>query len=273
MLIAKTSRSHDSPAELIRDLTARVRQAAEVSKSESLFPGFDIGLTRQLVSLAAMIGSVLCWLVVLFGGSWFGSEAWRFGFAGLALLLGLYNRIDDRAQKRLIGRQNQDARIGLGALVQANDDLFDPNNEQAQFGLAIVTTDPELQAEPVRLIEMAASLFAWAKEGVEPVPESLREVVLHTRDERVRFEDRVRLPREWAGNDETWLFDLFMDPELLPVGCIDRRLWPVLFTQEDWSIPPMVAGKELWWDPESDLLMQAEAGWEEEETDKETVAG
>lgn len=255
MLIAKSDRPVASTRELIVDLEAKVRQFAETNKDEILFPGYDASVAHHAVGLASMIASLLCWLAFFFWRLLTDSEAVRFGFVGAALLFGLFNRIDDRREKKRVKRYNEGARVGLGGLVQANDILYDPENEQATFGLAVVTMDPELQAQPERLVEMGQYLFALAKEGLKPVPDSLKDVVARIGSELVDHENRVLLPREFTGNDDTWLMDLFFYPFLLPRGIVDRRLWPVIFHQDDVRVGPQVPDKELWWSPEVDPLL------------------
>ena len=270
MLIAKSDRPAANPRELIVELEAKVRQFAETNKDEIIFPGYARSVTHHAIGLASLIASLLLWLAFFFWRVLTDSEAVRFGFVGGALLFGLFNRLDDRQVKKRVKRYNEGARVGLGGLVQANEALFSSKNKQAAFGLAIVTMDPDLQARPERLLEMADYLYALAKEGLEPVPEYLKEVVELTRGELVDFENRVRLPRELTGNDDTWLFDLLFYPSRLPHGVVDRRLWPVIFHQDDVRVGPQVPHQDLWWKPEVDrFLLVGMWGRDDEEEDEE----
>jgi hypothetical protein len=255
MLIAKPDRPAESLPQLVQDLEARVKQLAETNKDEIIFPGYEQGLARLLLSLGSLVGSVLCWLAFFFWRILTDSEAIRFSFVGVALLLGLYNRIDDRREKKRVKRYNEGARIGLGATVIYSTALNDPRNTATQYGLVLMTLDRELQANPDRLVEMSEHLYALRQGEREPVPEHLNEAVerLHNTDETVQ--KRIHLPREFTGNDDTWLAVLRFCPEALPRGILDRTLWPVLYHRDDPDVTPMVPDKEIWWSPEVDAFM------------------
>ncbi len=254
MLIAKSDRPAETLSELIREVRGRVQQFADSHADEVILPGHETGFLRLLVGIGSLIASALLWVGVVF----LDSGALRFGCAGLALLFGLYNRIDDRLQKKRIKRFNAGAKVGLGGLVQANDALFERENEDPLWGLAVVTMDEELQAQPERLMQLAEYIYALAKEGLEPVPDFLQEVVARTRSEKVHFEDPVLLPREFTGNDDTWLYDLLFLPEHLPRGCVARSLWPVIFHADEAEVGAQVPSKDFWWNQDVDHLFYLE---------------
>ena len=145
--------------------------------------------------------------------------------------------------------------MGLGALVQANSDLFNESNELEYFGCQVVTADEDLVEDPWPMVELAHDLFANAKEGVEPVPEELRDIVEEIRSERPRPDLRRPIPEGLLGNDRTWLMHTLFAPADLPRGRVERSLWPVLHHETLHELAPRVPHRELWWTPEIDRLL------------------
>lgn len=139
---------------------------------------------------------------------------------GITLALWLLHRV---RLARAGAAWRREARPFPAALVMAHDSVFEPGPSIVP-GVLLVDFGPSPDAE--RLQRAAEAAFATT-EG-EPPPHH-RELAdwLRADMQRGHF-DRIRVPKDLAGNDTCWLVSLRLDRASMPNGHVDRRLWFVL---------------------------------------------
>lgn len=163
---------------------------------------------------------------------------WVPGWLWVALVLGiavtwLVSRFQ-RRRERPAEQWRAEADVVPGALVYANEALLRDGPEPASNAGFVFTFDPELGADPDRLVDLARRVAELQEEDAEPASD-LRELHRRSRewtedrtpDDPHTF-DRVRIPRVLCGNDITYMAMVAVARDELQGGVVDRRIYPLL---------------------------------------------
>lgn len=149
---------------------------------------FTVGIVLMVLA-ALTIAATLYWLVV--------SSRWR-----------------------RLGRSWQDeARAWPATVVMAHHSVHEPGNSIVP-GAMLVDFGPNPDAE--RMEEAAEAVFALAQNDSVPASHLALRDWLRTEMQRARF-GRIRVPRDLAGNDTTFVVSLRFDRAMMPAGHVDRR--------------------------------------------------
>jgi len=203
--------------------------------------GRMLGVDWQLrgdLALFAMLLLVLACLVTLILTR--GPLLWS--LAGLTALATMYF-VWHRGRLRTAGAHwLQQAQVCPAAVVMAHHSLFEPGSSTMP-GAMLVSFAAEPDAD--RLQAAARLVFALLRDRAPPPRlQPLREwLVASTRRQHY---DRLRVPRELAGDDHTFLIGLRLDRELMPHGYLDRKLWFVL-ARPDRNESVELLPYQYWW--------------------------
>ncbi len=181
------------------------------------------------------LGFYACWLLAIvavlarrFVPDWF----WVV-LVGLFAVTWVMGRVY-RRRERPAEQWRQEAEVVPGALVYANPALWEPGPEPASNAGFVFTFDPDLAADPDRLVDLGKRVFALEEQDEEPAPD-LRELRRRGREwgedrteDNPHTFDRVRVPRSLCGNDQTFMTMVSLSRADLPGGVVDRRLYPLL---------------------------------------------
>jgi len=215
------------------------------SRSETFFKWCAVACVVAAVGLA----------IVLRGRPWWAPVA----AVALALLCGAawIGRARAGGARELARRQA--GGVALGALVMANEGLFDLRDARDLPGVVLVTRDDALMRAPARLIALADRLFELKDRDAAQVPAELRAIAAQLTSERGWFEP-MAVPRSFCGGHDCALFPFFFRRRELPHPALDRRLFP-LFADRDLPARQVQSlPKEVWWREDVDDALAREFG-------------
>jgi len=141
--------------------------------------------------------------------------------AGLAAVLGVVWFVRNRQAQRLGEAWQREAGAYPAALVMAHNSVHEPGQSIVP-GTMLVDFGPSPDA--AKLEQVAQQVFALARQDQLPVAHAAVRDWLRTEMGRARF-GRLRLPRDLAGNDTSWLVSLRFDRKMMPNGHVDRSIW------------------------------------------------
>lgn len=253
MMIAKPAVPAKSIPELMRRNRATLKQFAVANPGEALFLGFvqhRLLLLIDIISLLGCFAAIIAMVVASVMREW----QWAGGSLATAVGLGIIAKIRWMQEARAHTAHNKEARCCLGALVQANSDLFNELNKEARWGFMVVDPENKLEEEPERLMHLAQSLFAMKALEIETPPE-LEELVAEIRDEVVRNPKRRPIPAKLIGVEGVLALDVFFKPKALPKGYLHQELWPVMYSAATDKVPFQPLTADLWWSEVHDQLL------------------
>lgn len=132
----------------------------------------------------------------------------------------LYALFDPLFQKRIL----KEGKVAIGALVQANVDLFEKGKENLPAGY-IYSEDPFFLECPGELLGLADALFQTKGEsGYHPSIQKLADLLA---DEYERIFG-YKLPRDLLDGKEVYFTTVVVDRNHLPAKKIEGRLYPML---------------------------------------------
>ncbi len=263
MLIAKFEESAKSVAELMKRIRATHVQFVDANLDTYLYPENGPSYARIMVLLAAYAVSALA-LIGLFVFAKMKMPVVALICLAAALVSGFYVRLHEAEDRRRCQADNRKAKTCLGALVQANDDLFDPDNEEVRWSSMVVALGPELDQDPKRLVQFANDLFAMKVKDL-PTPPELEELVSEIRAEIPDVQKRHVIPKKFVGVDGVLAVDVLIPPSFLPHGYVHQRLWPLMFHEGDDGIQFEPVHHEKWWHADYDEMLASVTTWEDED--------
>jgi hypothetical protein len=152
---------------------------------------------------------------------------------------GLLKILED--QDRLLAR----GQVFWGHLVQANQILFDPENEMTLPANVIYSTDPFFDGRLSLLSSMARGLFA--QKGSTRADRELQRFVDVITDELTRVL-RQAMPHSYTGGRSVNFATCFIQPSHLPDGYLTRSSFPVVVNPEE--TPAMMLLPSRYWPPD-----------------------
>ena len=186
----------------------------------------DGGNGNRLDAMGQLVTTLVGFVAILLGLASAITTIFTFGLvllilAGLAALLGLIWFARNAVQKRLGEAWRREARAWPAALVFAHRSVLEPGNSIVPGAMVV---DFGLDPDPERL-EAAADAARRQLDGDlgSPAHAAVRDW-LQLETQRARF-GRIRLPKDLAGNETTWLISLRFDRKMMPRGFVDRSRW------------------------------------------------
>lgn len=126
-----------------------------------------------------------------------------------------------RSQRQLGEAWAREAEAWPAALVMAHSSVHEPGPSVVP---GVLLVDFGTSPDPARMQQAAQQAFALTE--AEQVPASHAPVRDWLRfDMRRAHFDRMKLPRDLAGNDNCWLVSLRFDRAMMPNGYVDRSSW------------------------------------------------
>lgn len=113
--------------------------------------------------------------------------------------------------------------VGWGALVQANNQLFQPGPSNLPGNL-LYSTDPQSFGDPGVLVRAASDLFNIKGKETDPELQLFSDTLA---DEMERL-FRIRMPAQLTGSIESWFTTVLFERSHLPNGIVGGRLMPIL---------------------------------------------
>jgi len=209
---------------------------------------------RMLARLAAIFlltVSVLALAVLLFAAG--PLHVATLVLVACTVLFGVWLGIDLVLVRRRHRVCRESTGIGLGAIVFAWHTLWEPGSEDLAGGVAVVTTDGELECDPERLIRLSRQLAELGEKGVDAAPPGAEDLVKALdASTRASVKKKWPVPRELAGNDRTFVTDVIVFPTELPNGYLDRPVWPIAFPEGDLETFSRIVPGNMWWSAEVD---------------------
>lgn len=134
---------------------------------------------------------------------------------------------------RLVTRDQERLRdhgwVVWGALVQANEVLFNPSNRQTLPANVIYSTDAFYDDEPDLLQDLASGLFEL--KGTDPDDEELERFANAVTDELAR-NMKLRLPASICEGRKVYFTTCLIHPPHLPGGYLAQGVFPLLICPE-----------------------------------------
>ena len=222
----------------------------------------SIGTRRGVLCLRLAIAC----LASSVGAGWL--LRWEYGatLAAAALLLGAIAWREMRSHRRRALERTAESDFAVAALVMANDGLFDPDVAADLPGVLCVTRDPALMADPQRLRSLAGRLFELKSRSESGIPEPLRAIAATLASEAGWF-PTLQVPREWAGNDATFVKPCWFERRFLPHRAIERRIFAVFVHPRVGDHPLELLPPEMWWRTEIDAALARDFGLRDSEGD------
>ena len=196
-LLPSSARSVRSFDEWIEYVRFRLGQATRLDSWRGLPPvAFGTGSRREQLLLRLALACAATALVAAF------LLPWRFSatLAAASALLGIGAATAMRSVRRNEIERRGESDVALGALVLANQRMFDPDDPADLPGVLVVTRDEKLMHEPDVLIALSFRLFGLRHKEPAHVPEELRAIADRLSSDNFWFEP-LPVPRAWAGND------------------------------------------------------------------------
>jgi hypothetical protein len=131
------------------------------------------------------------------------------------------------AEQQMLRNRGQ---VYWGHLIQANPELFNPENPDTLPAYLVYSTDSFFDGRVSILARIGKGLFAL--KGSSPVDPELRDFVRVITDERERMLRR-ELPREYCGGRSIYLATCFIQPGHLPGGYLARPAFPLIVNFEE----------------------------------------
>lgn len=262
-------REGEAPPRSVQELLERVRSTIEHYDAlykdvyedgdedlpECLFEEFRPPLWRLILNLLGLIGLVVGFLGFTVVQLLFDEhETLGFAFAILGLLSLAWTRFEAWNDKRRNKKHHAQARVALGVVLQAAPQIMEPGCEDLCSGRALLTMDPELEREPLRLLDLAGTVARSRGRPDEELPPELIPIARDLDDEEHVAERRLPVPASLSGNEQSYVFDVIFDPQELPHGYSDRSLWFFLYHQTEHGVWTKPVPAALWWSEELDEL-------------------
>ena len=146
--------------------------------------------------------------------------------AGAMVVLGGWALYRLRRNCAAVRRRRRESAVTTGAVVMANDALFDPASDVSAWGVALVVTDAALAEDAEAVADLAERAYAeWRTADLQDLPEELRAAARHVCQD-VPLRERVEVPESWAGRRGVWVSAVYFERAALPRRVIDRRVMP-----------------------------------------------
>lgn len=247
--------SSEPPSEnpAFESLCDAVRRNYEAVRTEFPPPGFHEDDDRWGFWEPVLFLFAVLWAMPLAIVAWFVSPWPVFAVTAVVATASVLVafRCKSRAE-RLDRALFSEGMIVPAALVQANDDLFDPEGEEDLPGAVLVSFDPYYTRHPAALVRLASSVFSWKHTPFDRLPPDARRIGWDLRTELVGLPPRP-VPPAVGGRPDTWLVDVHFRRDALPKRWIERRIFFVL-ARRDAPQPAQLVPTELWLDDESDRI-------------------
>jgi hypothetical protein len=262
MLVAKPEKRAESIGELMVRIRAILKQFPDVNPGHYLIRDHDPN-TRPMVLLVVYVVMLVAFVgMVITGGMKLPIAALI--CAAVAGVSWLYSKHHEKVDRRMCRADNRKLHVRYGALVMANSDLFNQENDEPRWCVMLVTADRRHELEPGPLHHFASKLFEMKTGDIE-TPDDLKELVEKLRDEGVEHPAPLRqVPERYSLGPDVFMTDVFIEPGGTPYGYVDRRSWPLMFHEEDRDIPMQPIPHLLWWEPKHDYAFGFDTEDEEE---------
>ncbi len=156
-----------------------------------------------------------------------------------------------------IRKRRRESVVTTGGVVMANNDLFDADSTDAQWGVVLFTFDDALAADGEALADLTERAYReWRQAKPDDLPADLREAALFVcQDTPIR--DRTPVPESWAGHPGVWLASVYFERDALPGKFLNRRVMPFIVHPNETYDSVEVLPAHFWWREDVDDLTRA----------------
>lgn len=258
MLVPKTDQTFDSLADLLASSKQKLADFAKYNKGGV----FESNKTVRalLVEIVLLLGSIGTWIAVPFVG-----DSARVPVIIIASLFTIACTVVTRMEKKILKKGNDGAEVALGAFIQGLSEVFEPgdgdDDDFAYPCFGLVTTDPALERDPGRLVDLAERLGALRSTDIESLSPELRELRDYLDSEEYPdYTTWRKVPAEFAGSDKAWAIDVGFARKHMPQGHVDRRLWFILYHRDHiQQLGTTTLPLDFWWSEANDHLFFPES--------------
>ena len=266
MLRAKTTQP-ESLAEHLDQLRDGVADFDELNKDDYLIRDHEPSAFVLILQIVGLASVPMLWVAYGLAKVFANSAVIEYSLLSMAIVSAFAVFLAERRGKKRHTCYNVRVRVALGAVIMAHVDCYDPEAELDAGGALVASDDPEVEANPTRLIWIVDRINELRSGDLDSVPDDIRPLCEWLNNDASPgnpYEHRF-LPEWLAGGNRIWVQCAIFSRDRLPKTVLDRPLLPFLWDAEDVQVCSEIPPLDLWWWPEVDSLFYAHSDFSENE--------